>query len=330
MKNIFLLICLTFIVPQAFTKDLKESSPGYEVISDLADDKIESGYYVVEGKILHASTGKLVKNVKIEIQNGKNVVSKNGYFELKIPITSYYVTFSHRTISETYYENHSIKEKRRIKVIVHAANYEDRIQQVTEKPVVYAYSDVNTAFSLKLLPKGDLIFTYPLLPNDSVWEMSTSQNGNLKDQNGTEFPYLFWDAKQNNNSKFESKLDVFQASILNKKEVLPFLDSILTHLKLNQKEKTDFITYWGPRLVQKEYCFVQFQVNEVCNQFAQYEISPKPDHFNRLYLLFSNLDIVPENLKTQKQNLEPFLRDGFTLIEWGGIELKETDFIENL
>mgnify|MGYP006147495675 CR=1 FL=1 len=108
--------------------------------------------------------------------------------------------------------------------------------------------------------------------------------------------------------------------IISKNEIVDFLDSTLSSLNLNPQEKTDFITYWGPRLVQKEYCLLQFLTQNDCAKFAEYEISPSPNHFNRLYLMFSNFESYPTNFKVKNQELTPFKRDGFNILEWGGVE----------
>ena len=67
--------------------------------------------------------------------------------------------------------------------------------------------------------------------------------------------------------------------------------------------------------------FMQFQLQEDCKQFADYAIEPKPDHFNRLYLLFTGFDTEPDDLQTAPQELKPFVRTGFHVLEWGGSEL---------
>jgi hypothetical protein len=89
---------------------------------------------------------------------------------------------------------------------------------------------------------------------------------------------------------------------------------------LNDREKTDFITYWAPRMIQNEFNFVQFLVQDQANQFANYEISPQPTSFNRIYLVFSGFETMSKDLVLQKQEIKPFSRSGFDILEWGGIE----------
>ena len=85
-------------------------------------------------------------------------------------------------------------------------------------------------------------------------------------------------------------------------------------LGLNEKEKTDFITYWLPVLLRNKLSLCTFQTKKF---FENYElnISPKPDSLIRVFLTIKKLDTLV-NIKEQK--LESVERKGFTVIEWGG------------
>lgn len=328
MKPFALLVFCLFSL-NLLSNDLKESMPTYVVLSDEADDKIEAGYYIVEGKIVfEEDQNKLVENVKIQIQNGKEAFSKTGYFELKMPVSSYYASFSNSKIDETYYENHNVKEKRRIKVIVYASKPNARHKVVAEKPVLYGYCDTLIQLSINLQNKGDLLFTYPPLPENKTWKMFLYKN-EFADRSGKMYPYLFWDA-----SMLLAQPDFSIGFVVQKDSVVAFLENQLSVLGLNAREKTDFITYWGPRLRKEEFVFMRFCLQDQCAPFADYAISPRPEHFNRLYLLFSNLSNEEQAAKVkaqlQPQELQSFERGGFELLEWGGIEMPLNEALTDL
>jgi len=137
---------------------------------------------------------------------------------------------------------------------------------------------------------------------------------------------LFWESKKLEPIRFLEGNNFIYGVVLKREDVLTYLDSVLNFMNFNSKEKTDFITYWGPRLVQKDYSFVQFQIQDDCNQFAKYEIYPTPDNLNRLFILFYCFDNKQEfhaNLtkEIKKQEFKSFSRSGFNLLEWGGIEI---------
>ena len=100
--------------------------------------------------------------------------------------------------------------------------------------------------------------------------------------------------------------------------IISFLEKKCTEFEFTQKEKTDFITFWGPRLSASESVFIQFNVNETCNQYAELTISPAPASLKRVYIEFTPWSDV----------MEPYLKDktfsvpaasGFTVFEWGGV-----------
>ncbi|MBU3201845.1 hypothetical protein KPL48_21505 [Clostridium estertheticum] len=52
---------------------------------------------------------------------------------------------------------------------------------------------------------------------------------------------------------------------------------------------------------------------------ARLNISPKPDSMLRIMMVFKPLD---KSIDVKKQELKPFIRKGFTVVEWGGTEIK--------
>lgn len=63
---------------------------------------------------------------------------------------------------------------------------------------------------------------------------------------------------------------------------------------------------------------ISFQT-ENYEESAQLEVLPKPDSMLRVFMAFQEADA---NTKVPKQQLKTFQRKGFTVIEWGGTEVK--------
>ena len=88
-------------------------------------------------------------------------------------------------------------------------------------------------------------------------------------------------------------------------------------LGLNEKERTDFITYWLPLLLKNKLSLCSFQSKYYFDYF-EFNVAPKPDSLIRVFLMIIKLD-SPINIKEQK--LVANERKGYTVIEWGGAKL---------
>ena len=182
-----------------------------------------------------------------------------------------------------------------------------------KKPVIYLYPESDTELSVQLKTTGELTFSYPDYAKG--WSGTAHPDGSI-DIDGKNYPYLFWESEQRFNS-FDQELGGF---VISKKNVVESLEKCLSELGFNDTEKTDFITFWGPQLEQHEEVIIQFILHDACNEFATLEIEPKPNHLNRVYMIWSNADDLKPQFKKQ-QALKKLNREGFDVLEWGGIEL---------
>ena len=128
---------------------------------------------------------------------------------------------------------------------------------------------------------------------------------NLKDK---AYPYLFWEA--NSYSTEEMK----EGFIINEENAESFLEEKLKILGLNDKESTDFITFWLPVLLKNKLSLCSFQSQKFFNDM-KLNVTPKPDTMIRIFLCIKKIE-APIDIKEQK--LEKNERKGFTVIEWGG------------
>lgn len=318
MKKMLLVCILVFTAFPGWAGE-REVITGYEVISDKFDASIPKGSYVLTGQVFEIPSKKKLKNISSQAGSAKEVMSATGSFTLTIPLQQSYVAFRKTNYQVSYFEGYDLKDQHRIEVKILMAKQGKRQPEIREeKPVIYAYSDTKLNFDLLLKPKGKLTFTYPLPDRNNSWHMSVDGQG-LKDVTGNSYPYLFWEASHSLDFAFEQLEGKLAGKILAKEEVTAYLDSVLSYMNFNAREKADFITYWGPRLAENKYNLVQFIVQDACSRFADYEVTPKPDVFNRFYLVYAGFDRYPGFIDLIPQRLQPFERSGFELLEWGGV-----------
>lgn len=189
-----------------------------------------------------------------------------------------------------------------------------------KKPVIYLYPENETEVNVRVNPTGELGFTYPEYPSNG-WTVNAKPNGDLIMGEQT-YNYLFWESEQ-----VPPHISADSGFVVRKETTVAFLESVLDQFGLNSKEKADFITFWGPQLIQNESNFIQFHFNEECNSFAELTIQPQPEKIFRIYLLYANAATIVINSKTiQPQIIPQSERSGFTVIEWGGFEIPMLEF----
>lgn len=320
MKTCLLILIGLLLAERNLHAEL-ESLMTYEVVSDTLDTNIPEGKFILEGEFVRPS-GQLSEMEIHVTPSGKNTFStRDKQFQYLLADSTSYVLFQCNPFLDAAFENYDVRSQHRIRVKIYF--YEviyDKDKIYLEKPVIYGYSEKALAVEIKLKTKGELTFSYPLLPSNNTWNMSL-KDGVFLESKEQAYPYLFWESELPKDWSLLTKQQTLLGAFIARERVITYLDSTLTLMGLNSKEKTDFITHWGPQLVRKPFCFVQFLVQEDCEQFASYQIEPKPDYFNRLYMVFDLFTTIPTDLPIQKQVLAPFERSGFYMIEWGGFNI---------
>jgi hypothetical protein len=97
------------------------------------------------------------------------------------------------------------------------------------------------------------------------------------------------------------------------------LEEKLAELGLTEREADEFIVYWLPKLEANKYNYIRFDANEVLDKYMKLNVSPKPDTVIRIAMNYKALD-APIDVVEQK--IETPARNGFTVVEWGGSEIK--------
>lgn len=181
----------------------------------------------------------------------------------------------------------------------------------SEKPVIYLYPEQEQEVYVQLELDGEFTCTYP--EYDNGWKVKAYPDGTLRDQvTGKEYNYLFWEGTS------ETEYDLSRGFVVEGKDTAGFLEEKLAYLGLNEKERNEFIVYWLPRMEDNKYNLITFQ-GKAYTEHAKLKISPEPDSILRVFMVYKPLD---KAIDIPEQELEPFEREGFTVIEWGGAEME--------
>lgn len=113
--------------------------------------------------------------------------------------------------------------------------------------------------------------------------------------------------------------DFSQGFCIAGEDTAEFLEKSLEELGLTRKEANEFIIYWLPRMEKNPYNLISFQ-QENYTDHAKLHINPKPDALLRVFMAWKPLEVPAE---ISAQELSHPERKGFTVVEWGGCEVKE-------
>ena len=181
------------------------------------------------------------------------------------------------------------------------------------KPVIYLYPKKKQDVTVSVAPEGGVTESIPEM--GKAWKVTAWPDGKIVEKkSGKEYPYLFWESKDN-----DTPIDLSEGFVVKTSELKAFFEQKLSILGLNQKEIADFNEYWIPEMQGKAYVFINFYTKERIDREAPLTVSPKPDTVIRVYFDHIKLDTpfeVPE------QQLEPAGRQGFAVVEWGGRRYK--------
>lgn len=179
-----------------------------------------------------------------------------------------------------------------------------------EKPVIYLYPEETTDVSVTLDLQGELTCTYPRYQDG--WQVTASPDGTLTDANGQTYNYLYWEGET------DARWDFSEGFCVKGEDTAAFLTSALSDLGLSRREANEFIVYWLPSMEQNPYNLIAFQT-EVYREVAALHVSPTPDTMIRVFMTYQPLD-TPVDIPAQ--TLTSPAREGFTVVEWGGTEVR--------
>ncbi len=177
-------------------------------------------------------------------------------------------------------------------------------QQPVKKPAVYLYPTKNINVRVKLEVNGNLTVTDP--PYNTGWNVYVTPDGLIDNK----YDYLFYEADLNKIFLPE------EGWIVEFKSLEKWFDEYLPKLGLNAKESEQFKEYWLKNLKNSNYYEIKLLDNKFLEENMKLIITPKPQTLIRLNFYFKPL--IEKRTIKNPEIIKPE-RDGFTVVEWGGI-----------
>ena len=191
-----------------------------------------------------------------------------------------------------------------------AGGEDDLEEYKEEKPVIYLYPTEVTRVGVRLDYDGELTSTYPAYGDG--WSVTAAPDGTLTDEAGQTYNYLYWEGASKN------EYDFSQGFCVPGEDTAAFLEEALAKLGLTRREANEFIVYWLPRMEPNPYNLISFQ-SDAYTDHARLTVSPEPDSLLRVFMAWKPLDAP---VAIQPQAFPAFERTGFSVVEWGGAEMK--------
>lgn len=207
------------------------------------------------------------------------------------------------------------------------------------KPVIYLYPASPTRVSVQFQVPVQMVTDIPTYAGS--WQVMAYPDGSLvnlapgftdcrqidSQKKGSEYakqacqsntyPYLYWAGSINS----EEYPVADGGWIVERDRLGDFLENKLTEIGLNGNERSDFVSYWLPEMLLKgsPYYRISFLQTSDLNSLFPMSVSPKPETTFRIFLDYLPLSQKPP-VSPRPQELNKLVRNGFTLVEWGGLK----------
>ncbi|KDQ56411.1 hypothetical protein JAAARDRAFT_179948 [Jaapia argillacea MUCL 33604] len=251
------------------------------------------------------------------------------------------------------------------------------MKQIGKKPVIYLFppKPMEIRVMLGLVPQWEFSALFPdvLVEQKALvasqgrvgqtvaWEVSAQPNGVIRDKNGMEVSYLYWEAEVRRADIIDSPPaipplsqsvgdEVFDPShpiltpgnsvVLSTHSVPIYLDNALRALGLHIEARTSFITFWIPDFNEHPYVQLRFLPQQSYSVAAPLEITPRPDAILRVFMLWKGISEEDRRQPSCDQAAsradrpvdwwkdivgieddERIPGDLFRVIEWGGMQV---------
>ena len=176
------------------------------------------------------------------------------------------------------------------------------------KPILYLYPEKETTVTVTFDKPNNLTTTYPKYKDS--WVVTAHPNGDLYDKNNKYYYGLYWEENLNHRVNFN------EGFYVESDDAIEFLESKLSYIGLNDKERNEFNMYWLPILERNGKNLVYFELTKERDSYSKLNITPKVDSILRLAI---HVKKVNNKVNIKEQKLTTFNRVGFTAVEWGGV-----------
>lgn len=186
--------------------------------------------------------------------------------------------------------------------------------QYVKKPIIYIYPEETINVNVTLGKPNKISCSYPEYIDG--WNVIANPNGDLIDISTNNKLYaLYWEGADLSST---ISSDGF---IVKGEDTISFLEEKLEYLGLNYKERNEFIIYWLPKLENNKYNYIRFKTIDEINDYMPLSVYPEPDTIIRVYMEYKSLEDI-NKINIEEQVLIPVIREGYTVVEWGGSEIK--------
>jgi hypothetical protein len=200
------------------------------------------------------------------------------------------------------FDNAEIERPQRIQIIII-----DTSQVFIEKPNIYLYPQTTRSLSVALeFPMGGSVLQSIPLYSDG-WNVSVEPSGKIDQK----YDYLFYESKNPDTFQYTS------GWIVSRDTLTSFFSNNLLLAGFSQREKSDFIEYWIPRLVGYPYYIIYPQFADEIGKVIRLKISEQPDNMLRLFYVIQGTNDSEKMLPVP--SIPQFERNGFVVTEWGVI-----------
>ncbi|MGD0591769.1 MAG: hypothetical protein ABSA44_13380 [Bacteroidota bacterium] len=200
------------------------------------------------------------------------------------------------------FDNAEIEHPQRIQITII-----DTSQVVVMKPNIYLYPQTtrNLSIALEFPLGGSVLQSIPLY--SSGWNVSVEPSGKIDRQ----YDYLFYESKNPDTFQYTS------GWIVSRDTLTSFFSNNLFLAGFSQREKSDFIEYWIPRLVGYPYYIIYPQFADEIGKVIRLKISEQPNNMLRLFYVIQGTNDSGKMLPVP--SIPQFERNGFVVTEWGVI-----------
>jgi hypothetical protein len=276
---------------------------GYKVVFEITNlEKGKSKEYYENGSVL----GFMVTGCKGFEKNYKNFVRTSCYIITNNPEDA--CDAAENGITFIIDQNYAITGDLVLTFEKTCKSPNDPVHQPVKKPAVYLYPTEQMNISVKVEVNGNLTLTDP--PYNTGWNVNAAPDGLIDNK----YDYLFYEANLNNVALPE------EGWIVEFKKLENWFDEYLPQLGLNTKEKNQFKEYWLKDLKKANYYEIKLLDTKFLDENMKLIISPEPQAILRLNFYFKP---VFEYKEIKNPRVNKFERNGFTVIEWGGINAGE-------
>jgi hypothetical protein len=183
-----------------------------------------------------------------------------------------------------------------------------------DKPVIYLYPQKLQKVKVLLDYKGKFTASYPVYSDG--WDVLAYPDGKLINKyDNKEYNYLFWEGIPDK----EIDYDWSKGFVVSGEDTVGFLQETLSEKGLTPKEYNEFIVYWMPKMRNNKYNLIHFASKAEYDDHAKLTVKPQPDSVLRVFIVYKPLE---EWIAVEPQEIKSFERKGFTVVEWGGAEIK--------